>query len=40
MVKIFGKGSTGEDVTYVDQRKDGRKNLINIKKFFRPIFVI
>jgi len=30
----FGKGSRGEDVTYVDERKDGKKNMINIKKIF------
>lgn len=36
MGKRFGKGSTGEDVTYVDKRKDGKKNMLNINKIFQP----
>ena len=36
MGKRFGKGSTGEDVTYVDQRKVGRKNLIKLETVFQP----
>jgi len=36
MGKRFGKGSTGEDVTYGDQRKDGRKSLITLETVFQP----
>jgi hypothetical protein len=36
MGKRFGKGSTGEGVTYIDQRKDGKKNVINVKKKIQP----